>query len=101
MARATRSSATHLHSEKDKLTDLPSSTRTKTFTKKRKRTSIQDNDDHPPPKQLRSDSAIKQENHLDTDDDNPARSKLQNLQLTADVPIDPSDAQQILDILTL
>ena len=84
MARATRSSATQLQ---DKQPDPP---RTKPSTKKRKRTS---DGDHPTPKQLR----IKEENG----DDNPNRAKLQSLQLAADVPIDPSDAQQILDILDL
>lgn len=101
MARATRSSATQLHGEKDKLVDPPASTRTKPSTKKRKRTSLADNDDHPPPKQLRADTAIKEESQLDIDGDNTSSSKLQNLPLAADVPIDPSDAQQILNILAL
>ena len=92
MARATRSSATQLQNEKD----LPSSAKSKSTTKKRKRT---DNDDHLPPKQLRP---IKEENQPDIDDDNlNVATKLQNLQLAADVPINPSDAQQILDILEL
>jgi hypothetical protein len=72
MARATRSSATQLHPE-----------RTRQPAKKRKRTS----DGDPAPKQPR----IKEE----AGDDR----KLQSLQLAADVPIEPSDAQQILDIL--
>lgn len=100
MARATRSSATQLHNEKDKLPDPPSA-RTKSSTKKRKRTSIADNNDHPPQKQLRSDTTIKEENQPDIDDDNPTTSKVHNLPLAADVPIDPSDAQQILDIVAL
>ncbi|KAF8139916.1 hypothetical protein EV363DRAFT_1250019 [Boletus edulis] len=79
MARATRSSATQVHDEK---TDQH---RTKSSSKKRKRT---DNDDHPRQKQLR----VKDEEDI-------LDSKLQNLQLAADVPIDASDAQQILHIL--
>lgn len=73
MARATRSSATQVQ-------DNPP--RTKSASKKRKRS---DNDGH----------RIKDEH----DDDNV--TKLQNLQLAADVPIDPSDAQRILDILDM
>lgn len=81
MARATRSSATQVQ---DKQPDPP---RTKaSSSKKRKRP---DNDDNATQKQQR----IKEEN-----DDTP---KLHNVPLAADVPIDPADAQQILDILEL
>lgn len=79
MARATRSSATHVQSDKD----LPKS---KSSTKKRKRS---DNDDTHTPKQPR---AIKDE----IDDD---ILQLKNLQLAGNVPIDTNDAQHILDIL--
>lgn len=95
MARATRSSATQLQSD---LKDLPPSVKSKTTTKKRKRTSLADNDDHPPPKQLR---AIKEENLPDIDDDNLGATKRQHLPLAANVPIHPTDAQHILDILEL
>jgi len=91
MARATRSSATQLH---DKQQDPPATARTKPSLKKRKRTSLPDNDDHPTPKQL----CIKEENIHDHPDLNP---KLQNLPLAADAPLDPDDAQHILAILDL
>ncbi|KAH0838619.1 hypothetical protein J3R83DRAFT_6942 [Lanmaoa asiatica] len=97
MARATRSSATQLHNEKESQPDPPTSAKSKSSAKKRKRTSLADDDDHQPPKQLRSDTSIKEV----IDDDNPNRQKLQNLQLAADVPIDPSHSHQILDILAL
>ncbi|KAG9314674.1 hypothetical protein JVU11DRAFT_5479 [Chiua virens] len=93
MARATRSSATQLHNEKDQ----PTVSRSKSVTKKRKRNSLLENDDHPPTKQLR----IKDENNIDIDDDTLHPQKLHHLPLTADVPIDPTHAQQILDVLDL
>ncbi|KAI9572632.1 hypothetical protein HD554DRAFT_1330294 [Boletus coccyginus] len=83
MARATRSSATQLH---DKQQDPPATARTKPSLKKRKRT---DNDDHPAKQ-----PCIKEE-HTD-----PV-PKLQHLQPAADAPLDPGDAQHILDILAL
>jgi hypothetical protein len=87
MARATRSSTTQLQSDQQK---------TKQSAKKRKRTSLQDNDDHPPLKHSR----IKEEN-INQDDDNITSSHIPDLHLAADVPINTADAQHILDILEL
>jgi hypothetical protein len=98
MARATRSATQH--HEKDKQPDPSTSSRGKSSTKKRKRTSLADNDDQPTQKQLRTENAIKEENPQD-DDDKFNKRKLPELEFAGDVPIDPSDAQKILDILEL
>ncbi|KAF8845437.1 hypothetical protein BDN67DRAFT_1065294 [Paxillus ammoniavirescens] len=98
MARATRSATQH--HEKDKQPDPSTSARGKSSTKKRKRTSLADNDDQPAQKQLRTENAIKEENPQD-DDDKFNKRKPPELELAGDVPIDPSDAQKILDILEL
>ncbi|KAF9243769.1 hypothetical protein BU15DRAFT_42734 [Melanogaster broomeanus] len=99
MARATRS-ATH-HQEKDKQPDPSTSARGKASTKKRKRTSIADNDDQPAQKQFRSENGIKEEIPQDDDDPKFNKGKLPELDLAGDVPIHSSDAQKILDILEL
>ncbi|KIK99899.1 hypothetical protein PAXRUDRAFT_822265 [Paxillus rubicundulus Ve08.2h10] len=96
MARATRSATQH--HEKDRQPDPSTSARGKSSTKKRKRASLADNDDQPAQKQLRTESAIKEENPQD-DDDKFNKRKLPELELAGDVPIDPLDAQKILDIL--
>ncbi|KAF9229688.1 hypothetical protein BS17DRAFT_799173 [Gyrodon lividus] len=98
MARATRSATQH--HEKDKQPDPSTSARGKSSTKKRKRTSLPDNDDQPAQKQFRIENAIKEENPQD-DDDKFNKRKLSELELAGNVPIDPSDAHKILDILEL
>lgn len=99
MARATRSTAALQH-EKDRLSDPSSLVRARQSTKKRKRISLADNDDQPPLKQRHAENAVKEEQNLD-DDEKLSSRRLHDLDLAADVPIDPSDAQKILDILAL
>jgi hypothetical protein len=92
MARATRSS-TQQH-------DIVTPSSASRTTKKRKRTSTADTDDHPAIKQLRTDGAINgdvQETITAQED----REKLQQFQNVGDVPINPEDAQKILDILEM
>ncbi|KAG1716775.1 hypothetical protein ID866_373 [Astraeus odoratus] len=100
MARATRSAAAQHHQERDRQPDPSTATRPKPSTKKRKRPSLPDNDDQPPPKQHLAENGIKDERNDDTDENLSVR-KLPDLELAGDVPMDPSDAQQILDILDL
>jgi hypothetical protein len=89
MARATRSSTL----QHDIVTPA-SASRT---TKKRKRTSTADTDDHPAIKQLRTDGII----NGDVQETNEEGEKSQRFQNAGDVPIDSGDAQKILDILEM
>ncbi|KIJ68773.1 hypothetical protein HYDPIDRAFT_173418 [Hydnomerulius pinastri MD-312] len=98
MARTTRSAAHN--QEKDKQPDPTTSGRAKSSTKKRKRTSLTADDDQPAQKQIRSENSIKEE-HGQDDDQKFDKGKLPELELAGDVPIDPSDAQKVLDILQL
>ncbi|KAH7929363.1 hypothetical protein BV22DRAFT_1057123 [Leucogyrophana mollusca] len=98
MARATRSATQH--QEKDKQPDQVSAVRGKAASKKRKRTSLAENDEQPATKQLRGENGIKQEGSADGEE-TLARSRIPDLESAADVPIDPLDAQKLLDILEL
>lgn len=100
MARATRSTVAQ---EKDKQGDNSSSaSRGKAASKKRKRSSIAENDDQPATKQLRSgDVTIKEEAASQEPEDKLRQVVLPQLQITGDVPIDAGDAQKILDILEM
>ncbi|KAH7883926.1 hypothetical protein F5I97DRAFT_1617696 [Phlebopus sp. FC_14] len=98
MARTTRSAAQL--QEKDKQPDSTTTGRGKSATKKRKRSSLADTDDQPRPKQHRSENGIKEEQQLD-DQEKFTKIKLPQLELSGDVPISPSDAQKILEILEL
>ncbi|KAH7914449.1 hypothetical protein BJ138DRAFT_1079332 [Hygrophoropsis aurantiaca] len=98
MARATRS-ATH-HQEKDKQIDQAANPRGKASTKKRKRTSLAETDEQPATKQLRAENGLKQEGTPDSEEP-LSKIKVPDLEPVADVPIDPLDAQKILDILEL
>jgi hypothetical protein len=100
MARATRSSAQQgQETEKQIESATP---RGKPASKKRKRTSIAENDDQPATKQLRSgDVSIKEEGGGQGLDGIPGVDKLPDLQNAGDVPIDDADAQKILDILEM
>jgi len=102
MARATRSS-TQQGQETDKQSDSAmAATRGKAASKKRKRTSIAENNDQPAAKQLRSgDISIKEEGGSQEPDSISSANKLPDLQNAGDVPIDDNDAQKILDILEM
>lgn len=99
MARATRSSVAQ---EKDKQGDNSSVTsRGKVASKKRKRSSITENDDQPATKQLRSgDVTIKEETSQEPED-KLREDAFPALQNAGDVPVDAADAQKILDILEM
>jgi hypothetical protein len=100
MARATRSSAQQ-GQETEKQIDS-ATPRGKAGSKKRKRTSIAENDDQPAAKQLRSsDVSIKEEGGSQELNGIPTADKLPELQNAGDVPIDDADAQKILDILEM
>ena len=101
MARATRSTVAQV--EKDKQGDSPSTaSRGKAASKKRKRSSIAENDDQPATKQLRSgDVSIKEETASQEPEDKLREDTLPTLQIAGDVPIDAADAQKILDILEM
>jgi hypothetical protein len=103
MARATRSSAQQAQeSDKQSEYSIAASPRGKAPSKKRKRTSIAENDDQPPPKQLRSgDVAIKEEEGGQEPKGVPEMDRLPELQNSGDVPINDGDAQKILDILEM
>lgn len=92
MARATRSATQQ--NEKDKHPDPAIPQRTKQSTKKRKRVSLPD-DDQPAAKQHRAENGIKEE----STDDKLSKGKLPELDHVADVPLDTSIAQQVLEIL--
>ena len=99
MARATRSSAQQVQ-ETDKQSD--SGSRGKAASKKRKRTSIAENNDQPAANQLRSgDVSIKEEGGSQEPEGISSVDKLPELQNAGDVPIDDGDAQKILDILEM
>lgn len=99
MARATRSTVAQ---EKDKLGDSSSAaSRGKAASKKRKRTSIVENDDQPAAKQLRSDITIKEETASQEPEDKLMEDTFPTLQMAGDVAIDSEDAQKILDILEM
>jgi hypothetical protein len=103
MARATRSSAQQ-GQEIDKQSEYSTTAtpRGKAVSKKRKRTSIAENDDQPALKQLRSgDVAVKEEGSGQEPDSIPDTDKLPELQNAGDVSIDDGDAQKILDILEM
>lgn len=96
MARATRSGAAQ-HQEKDKHSDT---SRQKHSTKKRKRTSLADNDDQPPLKLHQPENGIINERNSEEQQKPPFRG-LPELELAGDTPLIPADAQKILDILEL
>lgn len=89
MARATRSTVLQ---EKDKSVDTTPATR-KSGSKKRKRTSIAENGDQPAAKQLRTDGSQEPDEHLE----DPSRERPGS----GDVPIQPSDAEKILEVLEM
>lgn len=96
MARATRSSAQQSQ-EVDE--PAPQTPRGKAAGKKRKRASMNENDEQPASKQLRSgDMDIKEEGETE---DVPETDKLTDLPNTGDVPIEAEDADKILDILEM
>ncbi|KAL6300249.1 hypothetical protein BKA93DRAFT_740856 [Sparassis latifolia] len=94
MARATRSTA---QLEKDKPADVGPPAR-KTGSKKRKRTSLADSGDQPAAKQVRTD--IKEEGSQEPEE-HPPNAKPVQLPGSGDVPIEPSDAEKILDVLEM
>ena len=94
MARATRSSTTH---EKDKPSASPPASR-KGAPKKRKRTSNADNDDSLPAKHPRTDS---KDDASPEPEDRGEESNQGELPSSGDVPIQSSDAADILDVLEL
>jgi hypothetical protein len=98
MARATRSSAQQ-GQETEKQIDS-ATPRGKAGSKKRKRTSIAENDDQPAVKQPRSNDVSIKEGSQELDGI-PAANKLPELQNAGDLPIDDADAQKILDILEM
>ena len=115
MARATRSTAHNQEKEREKgkekekekekdeqHTDLPNTpSRSKLASKKRKRGSLPETDEKPPVKQSRTDATFKTEDGVDQDS-LPARdSTLARLPNAGDVPVDPSDAAKILDVLEM
>ncbi|KAI6045175.1 hypothetical protein EDC04DRAFT_2929410 [Pisolithus marmoratus] len=95
MARATRSAAAQAQ-DRDRDRDNQPAPRPKQPTKKRKRVSLADNDDHPPLKQHITENGIKEERTAAD-----SIRTLSELDPAGDVPIRPSDAQKILDILEL
>lgn len=106
MARTTRSATQH--QEKDSK-DQPTP-RNKAASKKRKRTSLAENEDQPATKQLRSDidgaSSIKEEEGSQEPENAASGSSLKDttspqLPHAGQVPIKSSDAQKILDILEM
>lgn len=105
MARATRSTTQNQEKEKDKQTDSASATalplRPKATSKKRKRTSIPESDDQPAAKQSRTDVAIKDEGSPEPEGQLQKEHTSAQLQNAGEVPIDPVDAQKILDILEM
>ncbi|KAG2370219.1 hypothetical protein BDR07DRAFT_1604068 [Suillus spraguei] len=94
MARATRSATQQ--NEKDKQPDPGVSQRAKLSTKKRKRVSLQD-DDQPAQKQHRGENGIKEE----STDDKLSKGKMPELDHIADVPLDSPIAQKVLEILEM
>ncbi|CCL98399.1 uncharacterized protein FIBRA_00394 [Fibroporia radiculosa] len=89
MARATRSSA-----DKGKQQDAAPTIR-KAGSKKRKRNSTAEHDEQPAAKQARTDDSQEPEEQQPTD------TKVPDLLGSGDVPIDPSDAQKVLDVLEM
>ncbi|ETW87705.1 hypothetical protein HETIRDRAFT_378867 [Heterobasidion irregulare TC 32-1] len=101
MARATRSAKQQDDKSKGKPSDvpIPAPTRAKAVSKKRKRTSIAENDERPAVKLPRNgDAAVKEEDH---DEDHNAEQKSTETQGAGDIPMDSVDAQHILDILEM
>lgn len=96
MARATRSSATQ---DKDKPHDPPQAQRKN--AKKRKRTSIADSSEQPALKQPRTDDDIKEEDEQKPLDTFSHHILEINLPSTGDVPIQPEDAEKILQVLSV
>ncbi|EIW86379.1 hypothetical protein CONPUDRAFT_140961 [Coniophora puteana RWD-64-598 SS2] len=101
MARATRSTTNQ--QEKDK---LPTTRPTKQTNKKRKRTSLPTDEDQPASKQPKSENGIKSEQAQDPEEPTPApepesdqKPALSSISFAGDDPIDPLDAQKILDVL--
>jgi hypothetical protein len=99
MARTTRSSAQN--QEKDRPIEPASTSRSKIVSKKRKRTSVGDGEDHLT-KQPRSDSVglngeLNHDSGLDTEDTHTQRQ----LPSAGDIPITSEDAQKILRILEM
>lgn len=88
MARATRSSA-----DKGKQQDVAPTIR-KAGSKKRKRNPTAEHDEQPAPKQARTDDNQESE-------EQPTDIKVPDLLGSGDVPIDPSDAQKVLDVLEM
>lgn len=101
MARATRSSAQQVQEAEKQSSDPPNATpRGKAASKKRKRTSIAENDEQPAAKQSRSaDPTIKEEGESHEPEDTVGMGSLLELPNAGDVPIDAGDAQKVLDIL--
>ncbi|KAI0063213.1 hypothetical protein BV25DRAFT_1907287 [Artomyces pyxidatus] len=98
MARATRS-AKHQDDKQNEQPPEPTTStpsKAKAGSKKRKRTSISGPEEQPSAKQARTDDAeIKEE---DVGQDRPVDHELKG---AGDVPLDPEDAQRILDILEM
>ena len=102
MARTTRSTASV--QEKDKSVEttttavLPPS-RIKSKSKKRKRDSAVEHEDQPATKTVRHDTSVDEDQQEDKD--NVDSTYVPPLPTSADAPLDPLNAQQILDILEM
>lgn len=98
MVRATRATAALQEKdtkEKDKLHNVtPPTTRVKQGSKKRKRTSLADQEGQPATKQLRGDN----DEHVKEQDMGEPATEIPN---TGDLPLKDEDAQKILDVLEM
>lgn len=97
MARATRSTTAH---EKEKPAEAPPLAR-KAASKKRKRPSAAgDPSDQPASKLARTDDAVKEEDVQDMEEI-PAEEAKPELPSSGDVPLQPEDAEKILEVLEM
>ncbi|KAF7798629.1 hypothetical protein EIP86_009851 [Pleurotus ostreatoroseus] len=97
MARTTRSATTQ---EKEKTIDHAQPAR-KGAPRKRKRSSLSEPADQPATKQSRVDGDVKEEATPDPDEPQPAEPAHPEPPSSGDVPIQPDDAEKILEILEM
>ena len=97
MARTTRSATTQ---EKEKTINHAQPAR-KGAPRKRKRSSLSEPADQPATKQSRVDGDVKEEAPPDPDEPQPAEPAHPEPPSSGDVPIQPDDAEKILEILEM
>lgn len=95
MARATRSTTAQ---EKEKVVETAPPAR-KAASKKRKRTSIAEQPDQPAAKVVRTEDSVKEEDAADVQELQQEETAEAELPSSGDVPIQPEDAEKILEVL--